>query len=128
MANPSPKPRAAKHDYSPKVRRAFWDALQIGAEENNCTLQELLWRWIDNTPDPQKHKWLDTLSRYEVRHKVTKGEISVEHRHTFPQLQADLKQLVAETSGRPIDAEFERVEDAGENRFVVSPSSRSEES
>jgi hypothetical protein len=128
MPNYSPKPRTAKADYSPKVRKAFWDALRIGAEENDCTLPQLFWTWIDATPDADKRKWLDTLSRFEVRHKHIKGEMSVEHRHTFPALSSQLRELVEQTSGRTIESKPIRIADTRKNGSMVRVASRSEES
>ena len=63
----------------------------------------------------------------DLNFEIDKGEITIETRHTFPQIQGHIKSFINELTKVPvIEGELIGPSDVGQDRLVVSDPTRSE--
>ena len=104
MANPSPKPRKALHDISPRMRSTFWEALCKLAEENGHSVSDELAEWIKETPPAHRPKWFSSMAAFRPRERSpVKGQIDVNHTHKreLPAIQDAAQRFLAQLAPRP---------------------------
>jgi hypothetical protein len=111
------------------MRSAFYEALCILAADNQNTVPQELASWIKETPAKERPRWFASMAAFKPREKTIKGEISIETRHTFPQLQGQIAGFIADlTKGTLIEGELVGASDVGPDRLVVPDKTRTEPS